>query len=81
MGVYTEKFREYIDGLPKEPKDFTDQVHAASAMGQLTNSCLRTLAALEEALEDAQKEVERLQEQLIEGGHAVSADIGEWWKK
>ena len=67
MGVYTEKFRDLTDHLPKSPEQFRDPVHASSCMAQLTNATLQTLATLEEALEDVQKENERLQEMLMEG--------------
>lgn len=66
MGIYTEKFREVIDKLPKTPDQFESPIHAASAMAQLTNSTLQVLGALEEALEDAQNESLRLQEMLMD---------------
>lgn len=72
MGVYTEKFRALTDNLPKLPDQFKSPVHASSCMAQLTNATLQTLGALEEALEDAQKENERLQEMLMEGGKMPS---------
>ena len=65
MGTYTDKFREVIDKLPKTPDQFESPIHAASAMAQLTNSVLQVLASLEEALEDSQKEAERLQELVM----------------
>lgn len=65
MGIYTEKFRELTDKLPKTPDQFKNPAHASSCMAHLTNATLQTLAALEEALEDAQKENEQLQEMLL----------------
>ena len=66
MGVYTEKFRQLISKLPKHPGEFTDPMMASSAMTQLQNSVLQVLAALEEALEDSQKEKETLENMLME---------------
>lgn len=65
MGVYSEKFRQLTDQLPKTPEDFANPIHAASAMAQLKNVTLQTIAALEEALEDSQKEKEKLEEMLM----------------
>lgn len=72
MGVYTEKFRDLTDHLPKTPDQFKNPMHASSCMAQLTNATLQTLAALEEALEDAQKENEQLQEMLMKGSKTPS---------
>jgi hypothetical protein len=66
MGVYTEKFRSLIKNLPKSPEQFTDPMQASSVMAQLTNSVLQCLASLEEALEDAEKEKETLENMLME---------------
>jgi hypothetical protein len=79
MGVYTEKFRELIEKLPKTPDQFASPIHAASAMAQLTNGVLQVLASLEESLEDAQKENERLQEMLMEKDTPNPAGIPTWW--
>jgi hypothetical protein len=65
MGVYTEKFRVLIKNLPKDATQFESPMQAASTMAQLTNSVLQVLASLEEALEDAEKEKERLEEMLM----------------
>lgn len=67
MGVYTEKFRQLIEKLPKTPDQFSGPIEAASAMAQLSNAVLQCLASLEEALEDAQRENEKLQELMLEG--------------
>jgi hypothetical protein len=66
MGAYTDKFRQLTEKLPKKPSDFQGPEFASMCMAQLTNITLQTLASLEEALEDAQKENERLQEMLME---------------
>lgn len=66
MGVYTDKFRDLTSKLPKQPTDFPGPEFASMIVAQLTNVTLQTLASLEEALEDAQKENERLQEMLME---------------
>jgi hypothetical protein len=66
MGVYTEKFRALINNLPKSPDQFTNPMQASSVMAQLTNSVLQCMAALEEALEDAEKEKETLENMLME---------------
>lgn len=84
MGVFVEKFREMIDKLPKDPTQFRDPIHASSCMATLTNATLQCMASLEEALEDAQKENERLQEMLMDAGKTVSAVDGNlptWWPK
>jgi hypothetical protein len=73
MGVYTEKFRELIDKLPKTPDQFANPLHASSAMAQLTNAVLQCLASLEETLEDTQLENERLQEMLMNDKPKVPA--------
>ena len=65
MGVYSEKFRQLTDQLPKTPEDFANPIQAASTMAQLTNVTLQTIAALEEALEDLQKEKEKLEDLLM----------------
>jgi len=80
MGVYVDKFRELIESLPKTPEDFKHPVHAASAMATMMNATLQCLASLEEALEDAQKENERLQEMLIDADKGDLTTPG-WWPK
>lgn len=66
MGVYTEKFRELTDKLPKSPKDFPGPEFAAMAMAQVINASLQIMASLEETLEDTQREKETLEEKLME---------------
>lgn len=66
MGVYTEKFRQLTDSLPKAPKDFAGPEFAAMAVAQLCNAALQIMASLEETLEDTQKEKEALEEKLME---------------
>lgn len=65
MGVYVDKFRELTAKLPKTPKDFPGPEFASMCLAQLTNVALQTLAALEEELEDTQKENERLQDEVM----------------
>ena len=83
MGVYTEKFRVMIDKLPKHPGEFTDPMQASSCMAQLTNAVLQCMAALEEALEDAQKEKEKLEEMLMDlhPDQSDQADLLNWMMK
>jgi len=75
MGVYTEKFRQLIRTLPKDPSQFTDPLQASSVMTQLTNSVLQVIQSLEEALEDSEREKEALQNLLME--HSAKTDA---WK-
>ena len=69
MGRYTERLRELLKGIPKDPKGFTPEI-ASMCLTQLANGSLQVIAQLEEALEDAEKENDRLTEMLIEHGVA-----------
>lgn len=66
MGIYTEKFRELTNSLPKEPKDFQGPEFASMIVAQLSNAALQIIASLEETLDDEIKAKEKVEEMLME---------------
>lgn len=69
MGIYTERLRELIKGIPRSPQGFTPEL-ASMCLAQLANGALQVIAQLEEANEDLEKENNRLIEMLVEAGVA-----------
>lgn len=67
MGVYTERLRELIKNIPRDPRGFTPEI-ASQCLAQLANGALQVIAQLEEANEDLEKENAKLTERLIETG-------------
>ena len=67
MGRYTDRLRELIKHIPRDPKGFTPEI-ASMALTQLANASLQVIAQLEEANEDLERENARLTEALIEKG-------------
>ena len=69
MGIYTERLRKLIEGIPNSPKGFTPEI-ASMALTQLANASLQVISQLEEANEDLEKENAALVERLIDAGVA-----------
>lgn len=69
MGIYTERLRELIKGIPRDPTGFTPEI-ASMCLAQLANGALQVIAQLEEANEDLEKENNALVEMLVDAGVA-----------
>ncbi len=70
MGQHTERLRELIKNIPRDPKGFTPEI-ASMCLTQLANASLQVISQLEEGMEDLEKENSRLTEMLLEK-HPIS---------
>jgi hypothetical protein len=71
MGRYSQKFREYLNAVPK-PEDkqgFTPEL-ASMALAQTINKALQVIQEQEETILDLEEEVTKLQSQIISGAPA-----------
>lgn len=70
MGQHTERLRELIKSIPKDPRGLTPEV-ASMFITQAMNASLQVISQLEESMEDLEKENARLAEMLLEK-HPIS---------
>ena len=64
MGQHTERFRQLLKIVPDTPQGFTPQL-ASMCMRQIINASLQIVAELEERLEDASAENEKMIELIL----------------
>ncbi len=69
MGHHTENFRTLIAAIPNHSKGLTPDVMRMCVL-QIANGALQVIAELEERLEDKDKEIDRLTEELLVVGKA-----------
>jgi phage gp29-like protein len=67
MGRHTEAFRALIAGIPNHSKGLTPEI-ARAIIIQISQGALQVVAELEEALDDKDREIDRLTEELLAAG-------------
>jgi uncharacterized small protein (DUF1192 family) len=70
MGIHTEAFRLLVANIPTHSKGLTPDI-MRKCIVQISNGALQAVAELEEKIEDLDKEIDRLTEQLIAEGKNI----------